>query len=46
MFLGFTASEVKGKFGAERLSQSAYIQMQDNFNLSVLNTISNKAAKI
>jgi 7-keto-8-aminopelargonate synthetase-like enzyme len=41
MFLGFTASEVKKKFGAKVHPQVAYLQMQDHYSLSVINAIPN-----
>lgn len=39
IFLGFTASEVKRKFGANAIPQVAYFQTQDNYSLSVINSI-------
>ena len=41
IFLGFTASDVKRKFGAKAFSQVAYFQAQDNYSLSVINSIAN-----
>lgn len=45
MFLGFTASEVKKKFGARAVPQVAYVQMQDHFSLSVISSIPNTNRK-
>jgi hypothetical protein len=39
IFLGFTADEEKGKFGAVSVATSAYIQVRDNFNLSLIGII-------
>lgn len=41
IFLGFTASDVKRKFGAIAVPQVAYFQVQDNYNLSVIHSIAN-----
>jgi 7-keto-8-aminopelargonate synthetase-like enzyme/predicted N-acyltransferase len=41
IFLGFTASDVKRKFGAKAKSQVAFVQLQDNYNMTVINSISN-----
>ncbi len=40
IYLGFTASEVKQKFGAIGIPQISMIQMKDHYNLSVLNLYS------
>jgi predicted N-acyltransferase len=37
--LGFTADEEKGKFGAVSIPTVSYIQVRDNFNLSVIGII-------
>ena len=39
--LGLTSAVNKRKFGAESISQSAFIQIQDNYNMSVINAIAN-----
>ena len=39
--LGMTASLNKKKFGAEVFSQVAFIQCQDNYNMSIINAIAN-----
>ncbi len=39
--LGLTASLNKRKFGAEAVQQVAFIQIQDNYNMSVINAIAN-----
>lgn len=41
MFLGLTAPETKGKFGAISIPQVAYVQMKDNYNLSIIDTVAN-----
>jgi 7-keto-8-aminopelargonate synthetase-like enzyme len=42
--LGFTASQNKQKFGARAIPQVAYIQMKDNFNMSLLGLVSNETS--
>lgn len=39
--LGLTATYSKRKFGAKAIPQVAYLQIQDNYNLSVINSYSN-----
>jgi 7-keto-8-aminopelargonate synthetase-like enzyme len=39
--LGRTASQNKRKFGAEVVPQVAFIQIQDNYNMSIINAIAN-----
>jgi 7-keto-8-aminopelargonate synthetase-like enzyme len=41
IYFGLTASLEKRKLGAEAVSQVAYIQMKDNFNLSLISMIPN-----
>lgn len=41
IFLGFTASGIKKKFGAKASPQVAFIQQQDSFNMTVINSVSN-----
>lgn len=40
IMLGFTAANVKKKFGAKAHAQVAYFQMLDQYNLSVINAMS------
>jgi len=42
IFLGFTTTEVKKKFGATAVQQVAYFQAHDHYNLSIINSIANK----
>lgn len=44
IYLGFTASDVKQKFGAIGIPQVSMIQMKDHYNLSVLNLFSETSA--
>jgi predicted N-acyltransferase len=44
IYLGFTASEVKQKFGAIGIPQVSMIQMKDHYNLSVLNLFADNAS--
>lgn len=46
IYLGFTASEVKQKFGALGIPQVSMIQMRDHYNLSVLGLYSNNSKSI
>lgn len=39
--MGLTSPVNKRKFGADSILQSAYIQIQDNYNMSVINAIAN-----
>lgn len=39
--LGFSASQNKRKFGADMMQRVAFIQIQDNYNMSVINAIAN-----
>ncbi|HSH68256.1 MAG TPA: GNAT family N-acetyltransferase, partial [Bacteroidia bacterium] len=39
--LGLTSSQNKRKFGAEVIQQVAFVQISDNYNMSVINTIAN-----
>jgi predicted N-acyltransferase len=41
MFLGFMSSQIKKKFGATAISQIGFIQMQDHYSWSVINSIPN-----
>jgi len=41
IYLGLTTSEVKRKFGAKSIPQVAYVQIKDNYNISLINTIAN-----
>jgi 7-keto-8-aminopelargonate synthetase-like enzyme/predicted N-acyltransferase len=38
---GFTASQNKRKFGSEIVHRVAFVQIQDNYNMSVINAIAN-----
>ena len=40
--LGLTASQNKRKFGATAISQVAYIQMKDNYNIALIDLMTNK----
>ena len=42
LFLGYTASQNKRKFGAKVLKNVAYVQMKDNFNSQIISLIANK----
>lgn len=42
--LGFSASTEKKKFGATPLRTCAYMQVDDNYNMAALNTISSKTS--
>ncbi len=44
IYLGFTASAVKQKFGAIGIPQVSMIQMKDHYNLSVLNLFADNAS--
>jgi 7-keto-8-aminopelargonate synthetase-like enzyme/predicted N-acyltransferase len=46
IYLGFTASDIKRKFGALAHTSLAYVQFQDQYNLSVINSISNSKDKV
>ena len=46
LYLGFTASEVKQKFGAIGIPQVSMIQMRDHYNMSVLSLYSNTSKSI
>ena len=39
--LGFSASQNKRKFGAEVMQRIAFVQIQDSYNMSVINAIAN-----
>ncbi len=41
IYLGFTASDVKRKFGATAVQQVAYLQTQDNYSQTVINSFAN-----
>lgn len=41
LHLGVTASQNKRKFGADIIQQVAFVQIQDNYNMSVINAIAN-----
>jgi len=41
LHLGVTSSQNKRKFGADILQQVAFVQVQDNYNMSVINAIAN-----
>lgn len=42
LFLGYTASQNKRKFGANVLKNVAYVQMRDSFNAQLISMIANK----
>ena len=42
LFLGYTASQNKRKFGARVLKNLAYVQMKDSFNAELISMIANK----
>lgn len=44
LYLGMTASDSKRDFGAKAVSQVAFFQMKDDYNLKVLSTISQNAS--
>ena len=44
IYLGFTASDIKQKFGAIGIPQISMIQMKDHYNLSVLNLFTDTTA--
>jgi 7-keto-8-aminopelargonate synthetase-like enzyme/predicted N-acyltransferase len=41
LHMGLTSSLNKRKFGAEAVQQVAFVQIQDNYNMSVINAIAN-----
>lgn len=45
MFLGFMSSQVKKKLGAKAISQVGFIQMQDHYSWSVINSLPNNSQK-
>lgn len=46
IYFGFTATEDKQKFGIKPVSKCAYVQIKDNFNMSVINMMPNIESKV